>query len=1001
VNIPLPAQPDQAIGVASSRVAWAGGGRAPALLYGFGVVLAMLGYFFLTGVLAASAYVVVSGLALVALLAGIHIHHPRNPWPWRWLAFGQAAFMVGDLLWFVDDLAGTSGFPSMADVSYLTGYPLFAIGLGLFIVSRRPRYSLARLVDATAIGLTALMLLLLAYVPGIASQSGLAVEGKLTLLAYPAGDAILLGGAAFLLFGGSGWRGRAQQALLVGLLLLAAADVLYGLFLSDTDYARSVLDAMWMLSYGAVGLAALLPSMRELTEPQAGGAEAGSTRATMALLVAVAVLTAFALVDEVADGTAQHVVLELAQVTLLGLLFLRAHEATTRESRHERRVAALLANASDALVVIDQEGIIRLSNPAAERLLGINSRDAVGRSFMDFVERLHPDDRVVGPARMQAVMTTPGSRDESEVRVRQRDGEYRWLRISMVNRVADPAVGAVVLTMRDIQEQRESERQLARLGAAIDQSSEAVIIANVNAEIEYVNPAFERITGYSTEEVIGRNPRLLSSGAQPRSFYVSMWEALTSGRPWVADFVNKRKDGSLYQASAVVSPIRNAEGAMTGYVGVSRDVSEERRQEGRAVQVARERALIGETLRGIDAGQSPEETATAICNQIVRLPDIATAALVIFERDGSALPYGLVVESGAAVPLLQLPKRRVDQVRERALTGPWIEAWEDRPWHPYNELLTNLGVRSVAYAPIRGGGEMLGYLLISSAADNAEEVLSMALPALVEFGDISGTLLAAKVGERTRASIERGRIESIIKTRAFQPVYQPLVDLETRRIVGYEALTRFDDGVAPDLRFAEAHAVRMGVELELGAIRMAIQNAAPMSREMWLNINASPAVVMDGGELQEIANECERDLVLEVTEHTAITDYPAFRRAVRALGPRVRLAVDDAGAGFASLRHIIELRPTFVKLDRQVIARIDKDEARQAMVAGLRHFALNTGCWLIAEGVETRAELKTLHELEVRYVQGYLVGRPAPAQGLNGEMSSRALQALPPADQNQ
>jgi EAL domain-containing protein (putative c-di-GMP-specific phosphodiesterase class I) len=151
---------------------------------------------------------------------------------------------------------------------------------------------------------------------------------------------------------------------------------------------------------------------------------------------------------------------------------------------------------------------------------------------------------------------------------------------------------------------------------------------------------------------------------------------------------------------------------------------------------------------------------------------------------------------------------------------------------------------------------------------------------------------------------------------------------------------------------------------------------------MWLNVNASPSVVMDGGGLNRLVAECQRDLVLEVTEHTEITDYPAFRRAVRELGPKVRLAVDDAGAGFSSLRHIIELRPAFVKLDRQVIAGIDDDEARRAMVAGLRHFALNTGCWLIAEGVETAAELRTLRELDVRYVQGYLLGRPLPVDQL-------------------
>jgi EAL domain-containing protein (putative c-di-GMP-specific phosphodiesterase class I) len=133
-------------------------------------------------------------------------------------------------------------------------------------------------------------------------------------------------------------------------------------------------------------------------------------------------------------------------------------------------------------------------------------------------------------------------------------------------------------------------------------------------------------------------------------------------------------------------------------------------------------------------------------------------------------------------------------------------------------------------------------------------------------------------------------------------------------------------------------------------------------------------------ELKQLIEQTSRELVLEVTEHKEITDYPAFRQAVRGLGARVRLAVDDAGAGFAGLRHIVELRPSFVKLDRQLIADINSDDARQAMVAGMVHFARNSGCWLIAEGVETEAELSCLRSLQLRYMQGYLLGQPAPPE---------------------
>lgn len=119
-------------------------------------------------------------------------------------------------------------------------------------------------------------------------------------------------------------------------------------------------------------------------------------------------------------------------------------------------------------------------------------------------------------------------------------------------------------------------------------------------------------------------------------------------------------------------------------------------------------------------------------------------------------------------------------------------------------------------------------------------------------------------------------------------------------------------------------------------------------------------------------------MVVEITEHSAIADYDAFHRAVEALGPSVRLAVDDAGAGFASFRHILELRPAFVKLDRWIVAGIDHDPAKQALVAGMRQFARSTGCELIAEGVETENERAALVALGIRLAQGYLLGRPGP-----------------------
>jgi EAL domain-containing protein (putative c-di-GMP-specific phosphodiesterase class I) len=119
--------------------------------------------------------------------------------------------------------------------------------------------------------------------------------------------------------------------------------------------------------------------------------------------------------------------------------------------------------------------------------------------------------------------------------------------------------------------------------------------------------------------------------------------------------------------------------------------------------------------------------------------------------------------------------------------------------------------------------------------------------------------------------------------------------------------------------------------------------------------------------------------VLELSEQDKVDDYKAVRGALEALGPGVRLAVDDAGAGEANLAHIVELRADFVKLDAGLVRGIDTDVVRRALIVGLQHFADQSGCMLIAEGIETDAELRTLRDLKVSFGQGYLLGRPAPA----------------------
>ncbi len=530
----------------------------------------------------------------------------------------------------------------------------------------------------------------------------------------------------------------------------------------------------------------------------------------------------------------------------------------------------------------------------------------------------------------------------------------------------------------DVTQHSNAEVERDGLTAAIEQVAESVVITDRDARITYVNPAFGRATGYGRDEVIGQNPSLLKSGVQPHSFYKAMWDALMRGMPWVGNLVNRRKDGSLFTEEAVISPIRDASGEVTSYVAVKRDLTHQLALVQRSAQLAQQRVLISETIRDLRPGDTPEATAQAICRRVGSLTDVVAAALLLFGLDGRAWPIGFVVTGQSDPPLRRLPFQRSRHLRERAAEGPWIEPWVNRPWHPYNQLLNGLGVHVAAYAPVRHEQRLIGLLLICARGSVEEVAVTEALSALVEAADLVGALIGRDVAERTEVGRGRDHIAGIIGHRAFGPVFQPIVELGREGIVGYEALTRFTDGSNPEIVFAEAAAVGLGAELEIATLEAALAAAEALPRSAWLNLNASPEFILAGEPLRTLLARSRRRLVLEVTEHTAIADYPAFRAAMDALGPKVDLAVDDAGAGFSSLRHILELQPAFVKLDRWLVAGIESDEARQAMIVGLRHFARATGCRLIAEGIETDHELAVLRALDIQLGQGYLLGRPLP-----------------------
>jgi len=225
------------------------------------------------------------------------------------------------------------------------------------------------------------------------------------------------------------------------------------------------------------------------------------------------------------------------------------------------------------------------------------------------------------------------------------------------------------------------------------------------------------------------------------------------------------------------------------------------------------------------------------------------------------------------------------------------------------------------------------------------------------------------------------RLRRVLEQRRFHPVFQPILTLADGALIAVEALTRFDAEPqrSPDVWFDEAAMMGVGVELELAAITVALEATAGLPADVALHLNASPATVGSDRLLELLDGHHGRRVVVEVTERTVVDDYPALKRArerLRAHG--VGLAIDDTGAGFASLRHVVRLEPDVLKLDMSLVHEVASNPVSEALAEALIRFAQATDTMLVAEGIEDDADLAAWRELGAQAGQGYHLGRPGP-----------------------
>lgn len=362
-----------------------------------------------------------------------------------------------------------------------------------------------------------------------------------------------------------------------------------------------------------------------------------------------------------------------------------------------------------------------------------------------------------------------------------------------------------------------------------------------------------------------------------------------------------------------------------------------------------------------------DEAARQLAEELLRLPEVAGVDFV-------------EVCGGQLLPLATAGQGALDHLTDQ----PWSPAAgralcaraERGAFRDAGSAPQTTEALPVAVAPIRFEDELVA-LLVATPAPGAPGILAdRLLGVVVDFAALATGVLGRTVAESARRRAEVDRIHRILADHSFYTVFQPVFDLGSERAVGYEALTRFADG-APAATFAMAASGGVGVDLELETLHDASRSAHDLPDDGWLAVNISPHLLTGRDDLWEVFDGLDsRTLVLEVHEIDPLTDHEALHRSLASAPFPVRLAVDDSGSRFAGLAHVLALQADFLKIDRNWVAGVESDAEKRATVAGMRHFAEESRATLVAEGIETSAELEALRSLDVTLGQGDLLGSP-------------------------
>ena len=659
--------------------------------------------------------------------------------------------------------------------------------------------------------------------------------------------------------------------------------------------------------------------------------------------------------------------------------------------------------------VFDFRDMSWTASDTLKKIFGID--DDYDQSAKGWFRLIAPEDRAALKKYFKKEVVKRGEQFDYEYRIiRASDSAVRWVN-GIGNLKLDEQGNPIQMigTIQDITSYKKISDSIIKLSLAVEQSPNSIVITDIKGSIEYVNTKFTEVTGYSKEEAIGKNPKILKSGKTHPTIYEDMWETLVRGENWQGELINRRKDRSIYYELVTISPVKQADGQTTNYVAIKQDITEQKRLQSDIENLAHydqltnlpNRALLNDRLEYMLGHAKRENENLAI--MFLDLDHFKN----INDTLGHSIGDKILVETARR---LQSATREIDTVSrlggdEFILVFPKTDA--QIATLIVNKLITVISKSSQIDQYELTVTPSIGIAIYPNDGTDLETLLKNADTAMYQVKNESRNsyhFYTQQMNENSARNLELvGALRQALNRNELHVYYQPQHCTETGRIIGSEALLRW---IHPELGFISPAefipiAEESGLIIEIGewVLRTAIvqlkewNKTAQTDFVMAINISAVQFRQINFAEqISRIIDEegvSHHNVELELTEAIAMHDPQYVVNVMDNFHEKgIRMAIDDFGTGYSSLSYLKQFNAHKLKIDQSFVRDIEHSSDDRAIVSTIIDMANNLGMRTIAEGVETKEQLAFLSLHGCHEIQGYYYSKPIPEAEFSDYMQS-------------